>query len=78
MTLKQAATSEDNKKAAEEKKAMGNRKVAERNYPEAIKLYSEAIALNGDNAVYYANRYVVTRMGRIKRLVVELFISRYS
>lgn len=35
---------------------MGNRKVAERNYPEAIKLYSEAIALDGQNAVYYANR----------------------
>ncbi|KAI7902452.1 uncharacterized protein BX663DRAFT_75858 [Cokeromyces recurvatus] len=50
------SVSEENKKAAEEKKAMGNRKVTERNYPEAIKLYTEAIELDGTNAVYYANR----------------------
>jgi small glutamine-rich tetratricopeptide repeat-containing protein alpha len=30
--------------------------VSERNYPEAIKLYTEAIELDGKNAVYYANR----------------------
>ncbi|CAO3663697.1 unnamed protein product [Rhizopus microsporus] len=48
--------SEEDKKEAEMKKVMGNRKVAERNYPEAIKLYSEAIALNPHNAVFYANR----------------------
>ncbi|RUP49773.1 hypothetical protein BC936DRAFT_141527 [Jimgerdemannia flammicorona] len=41
---------------AEGLKAAGNRKVTDRNYPEAIKLYSEAIKLNPSNAVYYANR----------------------
>jgi len=30
--------------------------MAERNYEEAIKLYTEAIELNGKNAIYYANR----------------------
>ncbi|KAI8887703.1 TPR-like protein, partial [Backusella circina FSU 941] len=44
------------KAAAEQKKSNGNRMVAERNYPEAIKLYTEAIELDGKNAVYYANR----------------------
>ncbi|KAI9255177.1 hypothetical protein BDA99DRAFT_442302 [Phascolomyces articulosus] len=48
--------SEEDKKKAEELKAAGNRKVAERNYPEAIKLYTEAIQINGAQAVYYANR----------------------
>ena len=48
--------SEEDKKKAEELKAAGNRKVSERNYPEAIKLYTEAIDINGAQAVYYANR----------------------
>ncbi|KAF7721223.1 hypothetical protein EC973_005099 [Apophysomyces ossiformis] len=48
--------SEEDKAKAEELKAAGNRKVAERNYPEAIKLYTEAITINGTQAVYYANR----------------------
>ncbi|KAI8144361.1 hypothetical protein BJV82DRAFT_607134 [Fennellomyces sp. T-0311] len=51
-----AGLSEEDKKKAEELKAAGNRKVSERNYPEAIKLYTEAIAINGAQAVYYANR----------------------
>lgn len=51
----QKASAED-KAAAEQKKANGNRMVSERNYPEAIKLYTEAIELDGKNAVYYANR----------------------
>ncbi|KAI8975976.1 hypothetical protein BDB01DRAFT_728427 [Pilobolus umbonatus] len=50
------SVSAEDKQQAESKKAMGNRKVAERNYPEAIKLYTEAIELDGNNAVYYANR----------------------
>ncbi|KAI8376445.1 uncharacterized protein BYT42DRAFT_574635 [Radiomyces spectabilis] len=48
--------SEEDIKKADELKSAGNRKVAERNYPEAIKLYTEAIAINGSQAVYYANR----------------------
>ncbi|KAI9499063.1 hypothetical protein BDB00DRAFT_798154 [Zychaea mexicana] len=51
-----AEISEEDKQKAEELKAAGNRKVSERNYPEAIKLYTEAIAINGSQAVYYANR----------------------
>jgi hypothetical protein len=48
--------SEDDKKKAEELKVQGNRKVAERNYPEAIRFYSEAISVNPNNAVFYGNR----------------------
>ncbi|CAO3691886.1 unnamed protein product [Umbelopsis ramanniana] len=48
--------SEDDKKTAEDLKVQGNRKVAERNYPEAIRLYSEAISHNPNNAVFYGNR----------------------
>lgn len=36
---------------------IGNRKVNEKDYAEAIRLYGEAIVLNPKNAVYYANRY---------------------
>ncbi|KAG2180707.1 hypothetical protein INT44_003714 [Umbelopsis vinacea] len=46
----------DDKKTAEDLKVQGNRKVAERNYPEAIRLYSEAISHNPNNAVFYGNR----------------------
>jgi len=53
---KKPEVSEDDIKKAEELKATGNRKVSDRNYPEAIKFYSEAIKLNPNNAVYYANR----------------------
>jgi len=48
--------SAEDKQKAEALKVQGNRKVAERNYPEAIKLYTEAIQLDGHNAVYYSNR----------------------
>lgn len=48
--------SAEDKQKAESIKVQGNRKVAERNYPEAIKLYTEAIELDGQNAVYYSNR----------------------
>ncbi|KAF9434440.1 hypothetical protein BGZ76_008020 [Entomortierella beljakovae] len=43
-------------KNAEELKVAGNRKVNEKDYSEAIRLYGEAIVLNPGNAVYYANR----------------------
>ncbi|KAI7870304.1 hypothetical protein BDF14DRAFT_1720976 [Spinellus fusiger] len=55
-TAYKTQVSEEEKKQAEEFKAAGNRKVAERNYPEAIKLYTQAIELNGTQAVYFANR----------------------
>ncbi|CAG8440293.1 3063_t:CDS:10 [Diversispora eburnea] len=47
---------EEQKQKAEELKISGNRKVAEKDYNTAIQLYSEAITINGNNAVYYANR----------------------
>ncbi|KAF9357299.1 hypothetical protein BGX26_003948 [Mortierella sp. AD094] len=46
----------EQKKNAEELKVAGNRKVNEKEYAEAIRLYGEAITLNPGNAVYYANR----------------------
>ncbi|KAL0073687.1 hypothetical protein J3Q64DRAFT_1745260 [Phycomyces blakesleeanus] len=54
--VKPVELSEEDKKKAEDFKAAGNRKVAERNYPEAINLYTQAIEINGNQAVYYANR----------------------
>ncbi|KAG9321327.1 hypothetical protein KVV02_006244 [Mortierella alpina] len=47
---------DEEKKNAEELKVAGNRKVNEKDYAEAIRLYGEAIVLNPKNAVYYANR----------------------
>ncbi|KAI9014776.1 hypothetical protein BC832DRAFT_546439 [Gaertneriomyces semiglobifer] len=46
----------DNKAKAEELKAAGNKKMTDKNYTEAISLYSQAIAFDGDNAIYYSNR----------------------
>ncbi len=46
----------DSKKKAEELKSKGNAEMGQKNYVDAIKLYSEAIKLDGSNAVYYANR----------------------
>ncbi|KAF9902272.1 hypothetical protein EC991_005067 [Linnemannia zychae] len=46
----------EQKKNAEDLKVAGNRKVNEKEYAEAIRLYGEAIVLNPKNAVYYANR----------------------
>lgn len=37
---------------------LGNQKLAQKQYDEAIKLYTEAIKLNPTSAVYYANRYI--------------------
>ncbi|KAL7748563.1 Small glutamine-rich tetratricopeptide repeat-containing protein 2 [Sorochytrium milnesiophthora] len=48
--------SDADKKKAEEFKSQGNKKVAEKDYDEAVRLYSEAIALDAQNAVYYSNR----------------------
>ncbi|KAG0239725.1 hypothetical protein BGW41_007525 [Actinomortierella wolfii] len=47
---------EEEKANAEQLKIAGNRKVNEKDYAEAIRLYGEAIVLNPKNAVYYANR----------------------
>lgn len=41
---------------AEKYKSEGNQKLAEKNFQEAVNLYTEAIALNPSNAIYYSNR----------------------
>lgn len=51
----------------EEYKTMGNEMMRQRNYQEAIKLYSNAIRKDASNHVYYANRaaaYVELEMGQ--------------
>ncbi|KAG0350930.1 hypothetical protein BG005_009564 [Podila minutissima] len=53
---KSSEPSDEDKKNAEDLKVAGNRKVNEKEYAEAIRLYGEAIVLNPKNAVYYANR----------------------
>lgn len=52
---KQTANVEDRAKA-DLLKAEGNKKMAGKAYKEAIELYSQAIALDEQNSVYYANR----------------------
>jgi tetratricopeptide (TPR) repeat protein len=42
--------------AAEDKKGQGNAAFAAKDYPRAIKLYSEAIELNPATHVYFSNR----------------------
>ena len=54
---------DEDRKQAEEKKQLGNKLVGEKDYQGAIKAYSEAIDLDGEKAVYYANRYVLFNMG---------------
>ncbi|KAK9766202.1 Small glutamine-rich tetratricopeptide repeat-containing protein 2 [Basidiobolus ranarum] len=53
---KKAEISEQEIAKAEELKKAGNKKVSEKDYEEAIKLYSQAIEINDNNSVYYANR----------------------
>ncbi|RIB01622.1 hypothetical protein C2G38_977630 [Gigaspora rosea] len=55
-TATKTELSEEQKKKAEELKAAGNAKVSEKDYKTAVKLYSEAIAINENSAIYYANR----------------------
>jgi small glutamine-rich tetratricopeptide repeat-containing protein alpha len=47
---------EDNIAQAEKLKLQGNKKMTSKEFHEAIRLYSEAIGLNPENAVYYSNR----------------------
>ncbi|KAF9350912.1 hypothetical protein BGX34_000915 [Mortierella sp. NVP85] len=53
---KPAEPTDQQKKEAEEMKVAGNRKVSDKDYAEAVRLYGLAINLNPNNAVYYANR----------------------
>jgi small glutamine-rich tetratricopeptide repeat-containing protein alpha len=47
---------DDLKKRAEAHKARGNKEMTVKNYEGAIQAYTDAIAIDGKNPVYYANR----------------------
>lgn len=49
------ATDEE-RRMAEQLKTEGNQRMQEQHYEEAVQLYSRAIALVQDNAIYYCNR----------------------
>ncbi|KAJ3226678.1 hypothetical protein HK099_004422 [Clydaea vesicula] len=46
----------EKKKKSELLKSKGNKKMAEKNYKEAIDFYTQAIEVDNQNAVFYANR----------------------
>lgn len=50
------APTDAQKAEAEKLKAQGNAKMSSKDYDAAIELYTEAIAKDGTNAVYYSNR----------------------
>jgi small glutamine-rich tetratricopeptide repeat-containing protein alpha len=52
----EAAVSDEDKAKAEQFKLEGNRAIAQRDYPLAIDKYTQALALNPDNAIYLSNR----------------------
>jgi tetratricopeptide (TPR) repeat protein len=54
----QVEVTEEDRKAAEELKASGNKKLAAGDYMGAIQCYSDAIKLNPQQAIYPANRAV--------------------
>ena len=51
-----ASPSADNKTAAEKLKASGNSYMSSKNYDAAIDAYTQAVALDPTNAVYFSNR----------------------
>lgn len=48
---------EEERRMAEQLKTDGNQRMQEQHFEEAIQLYSRAIALVQDNAIYYCNRW---------------------
>ncbi|KAF5101538.1 hypothetical protein D0Z00_000813 [Geotrichum galactomycetum] len=52
----EATVSDEDKAKAEQLKLEGNRAIAQRDYPLAIEKYTQALALNPDNAIYLSNR----------------------
>lgn len=55
-SVQPAAPSEADKDEAEKLKAQGNAKMSSKEYDAAIDFYTQAIAKDGTNAVYYSNR----------------------
>ena len=55
---KREPTNASNEKKAEELKALGNEKMNQKLFTEALSLYTRAINLNPMNAVYYCNRFI--------------------
>ncbi|KAK3687469.1 small glutamine-rich tetratricopeptide repeat-containing protein 2-like protein, partial [Podospora appendiculata] len=51
-----AAPTEEQKKQAESLKSKGNAAMQQRDYPTAINLYTQALALNPGNAIFLSNR----------------------
>ncbi|KAK2614125.1 hypothetical protein N8I77_000979 [Diaporthe amygdali] len=51
-----APVSEDAKKEAEALKSKGNAAMAQKDYPKAIDLYTQALGLNSGNAIFLSNR----------------------
>lgn len=47
---------DEQKSQAEAKKAEGNALLGQTNYPAAVDKYTQAIRINPNNAIYYANR----------------------
>ena len=55
---KPAPVSAEKKAEAEKCKSKGNQLMAAKDYDGAIKAYGDAIAIDGQNAVYWSNRWV--------------------
>ncbi|CAG8537345.1 13314_t:CDS:10 [Ambispora leptoticha] len=63
---------QEQKQKAEELKSAGNKKVSEKNYDEAVKFYSEAISIDCNNAVFYANRAAAySQMGQHDKAIED-------
>jgi tetratricopeptide (TPR) repeat protein len=56
---KEEQTRKQQHQEAEVFKASGNSKLQANQFEDAIKCYDDAIRLNPDNAIYYANRFVI-------------------
>ena len=57
--IERVEVDEESEKLAEEKKIEGNQLVSSKKFHEAIDAYSQAISLNPNSSVYYANRFLI-------------------
>ncbi|VVT56487.1 uncharacterized protein SAPINGB_P005096 [Magnusiomyces paraingens] len=63
--------SEEDKTKADALKVLGNKALQQNHYDEAIKLYTQAIELNPNNEIYYANRAQVNIKEESYGLAIE-------